>query len=400
MPLFRCLVSDRNGKTLTRLIDASTKQEAARAVASSAEYLISADPVRDSSSSDAAIHNPSKAVLEFTEMTELLLESGLSLKDSLEITASIKVKSPPSKLAALLLERIRKGFSFANAVSSLPTVFPPIYRGMIKVGDRIGSVERIFPRLTAYLRERKAIADKAKGALAYPTLILIVTILGIFGLSVFIMPRMEAIFSGFGGEAAKSIRENIARMNAGIIAFFVLLGLVLLSVIIIKNAVRVNRSFALRVDSLILRVPILGDFISMWETLNFSFAMETLLSGGVSIESAIDEASSVSSNEAYRQALRDVQSSLLKGNSISTAFAAHSVFPPYLCQWIAIGERSGHTERVFSQVRRYFQAEIEQRSVRFMALIEPSLIVLIGIGMIVLTVGIVIPLLTMYGSVL
>jgi type II secretory pathway component PulF len=114
-------------------------------------------------------YNSKNAVLEFTEMMELLLESGLSLRDALELLAEDEgADGGAAFLAGGILDRIRSGVSFAQAVFSMKETFPPIYRGMIRVGYKAGSVERIFPRLGSYLRDQKKLREKTAGALAYP----------------------------------------------------------------------------------------------------------------------------------------------------------------------------------------------------------------------------------------
>lgn len=400
MAVYRCLVADQDGRTSTRLVTASDEAEAARSIPSNVGFLIKVELAP----TDRAARNPgrrsSKVVLEFTEMMELLLDSGLSLKDALEVASSIGKDAPTGALASRLLVEIRKGLSFSRAVEGASDVFPAIYRGMVKVGDRIGSVERIFPRLASYLRDRKALGDKVSGALAYPALILAVSVLGAIGLSVFVMPRMEAIFSGFGGDAADRVRSNLRAMKI----IFTLVGCLVAAGVAASFAVsrlsRTNKSLAASVDRMVLFLPIVGRFVSSWQTLNFAFAMETLTAGGVAVEAAIEEAAAVTTNEAYRRALNAVRTEVMKGGSLAAAFAAHREFPPYMSQWLAVGERSGRTERVFSQIRRYFQAEVEQRSARFMALIEPSLIAAIGIVMLFMVTGVIVPLFSMYGSIL
>ena len=118
------------------------------------------------------------------------------------------------------------------------------------------------------------------------------------------------------------------------------------------------------------------------------------------MELAISEAAQVISNLAWRQALEQVRNSVLKGVSLSQAFGYHSLFPVYLRQWIGIGERSGKTERVFSQIHHYYQGEVNRSSTQFMGLIEPAMIVLIGALMLTMIIGIVLPLFSMYGSLL
>lgn len=342
-----------------------------------------------------------KAVLELTQMMEQLINSGLSLKDSLEIASQMKVKGGgPENLAKELLEKIKKGISFAKAINSMPETFPPVYRGIIAVGDRIGSVERIFPRLKTYLETQKKIKEKVKSALLYPSIVLVTAMVGMLAMVLFVFPKLEDMFSEFGGDAVNILQQNISNLKTGlsivVLILFFLTGILITVKFLSKN----NESMRAGKDKLLFEVPLIGSFISQWETLNFAFAMETLTSGGVTIEAAIPEAETVVSNTAYRRALKEVTSDIVKGDSLADAFSKRRVFPEYMSRWIMIGEKSGQPEHIFSQIRNYYQMEIEKQMNKFMTLIEPALILLIGIFMIILVLTVIVPVFSIYGSVL
>jgi type II secretory pathway component PulF len=391
-----------------------------------------------------------KAALEFTEMMETLLAAGLSLRDSLEMTAAAgaagsgrrtrsagggrggfaatgaaggrgrrtgaggrtagsgraQAREAGAAFAAReILAGIERGASFAEALCAAETVFPPVYRGMIAVGDRAGSVERIFPRLGAFLREQKLIREKTVAALAYPALVLFIALAGSIALAVFVLPRLESVFSAFGGDAGAAVRRNIAaiktagvRLGAGL-AFSTVLLLTLKLLGSHREPSRWERAAEL-LDRAALAIPLAGSFIVSWETLNFSFAMEALTSGGISVEAGLWEAEAVLSNRHYRKALREAREAVMNGGSLSTAFSEAGVFPPYFCRWIAVGESSGKSEGAFTQIRTWFQGEIEKQTARFLLLIEPALIAIIGVLILILIMAVVLPLFQAYGTLL
>jgi type II secretory pathway component PulF len=335
-----------------------------------------------------------KEILEFTEMMELLLESGLSIRDALESLAAMDgsaTQGSNTTLGETLLGHIRRGASFAEAVD-MTEEFPPIYRGMIRVGNSVGSVEKIFPRLGAYLRDKKKLRDKISGALAYPALVLAVAFLGTLGLVFFVMPRMELIFAGFGGDAGNSIRKNAQTLELALgIPVFLAALLAAAAAALRKNSV---------VDRLALSAPLAGKFILSWESFNFAFAMEVLTGGGIPVEDAILEAAELVSNGAYRRSLLQTRERVLNGGSLARAFFENPFCPPCMGHWSAIGERSGKTEQVFAQLRSYFQGELERRSSKFILLIEPAMIAVIGVVILALVAGILLPLFSVYGSIL
>lgn len=330
-----------------------------------------------------------------------LISSGLSIKDSLDVTTMISTKKNGSgNLAKSILEQINKGTSFADSINNMPEVFPPIYRGIIQVGDKVGSVEKIFPRLRIYLENQKKMKDTFSGAMIYPLLILFTTIIGSIALGIFVLPKLEYMFTEFGGEAAELLKKNISSFKNSFLIVLILIFIFIFVLLLLKKISKGNKSFKLIVDRIVLRLPLIGKFYTYWETLNFAFAMETLTAGGVTIEMAIKQAESVISNESYKRALDDVTSDIIKGASLSKSFSSHSEFPNYMSKWLVVGERSGKTEQIFSQIRNYFQDETNKMLKRFMTLIEPTLIILIGLFLIIIVSSIIVPLFSLYGSIL
>ena len=330
---------------------------------------------------------------------EQLINSGLSIKDALEISSLINKKN--NTLEATLFEQIQKGVSFADAVQKLDNIFPPVYRGIISVGDKIGSVEKIFPRLRLYLETQKKIKDKLSGAMVYPAIVFITAFFVFTAIIFLVFPKLKTMFMEFGGEAAVLLERNIKRMETGFVFFFVIIVLLILFSFIIKFFASKNTSIKVQKDKVILRLPLIGKFITYLETLHFSFAMETLLAGGITIEDAIQESSAVISNTAYKNALLNVRNDIIRGESLSNAVSKYEkIFPDYMTKWMMVGEKSGKPEQIFSQLRNYFQNEIDLYTTKFMTLIEPALIILIGVFLITLIFNIIIPVFSLYGSIL
>ena len=397
MKTYRCLVTDRSGKTYKILRNGNSSKEVSDSFLST-EYIPL--EIKETASGRKSLRRNSKAVLEFTQIMEHLLDSGLSLKDSVEVSAEINKKSKSSLISEEILSQINKGTSFADAVSNLPDYFPPVYRGIIFVGDKVGSVERIFPRLKTYLETSSKIREKFKGALLYPSVVLFTAVFGTLAMALFVFPKLKTMFQEFGGDAAEPLDKNIRTLEIYSGAFLVILFLIFAFCLYLSFKKKKDIHVKRKIDSLLLKLPVVRNILISWQTLNFSFAMETLTSGGVTVEKAIVEAKSVVTNESYKDALDSVVSDIRKGIPLSKAFSSQKIFPPYLSTWIFVGEKSGKTEQVFSHIRTYFQSEIDRRSNQFMALIEPLLIIFVGLVLLILVLTVIVPIFSLYGSIL
>jgi type IV pilus assembly protein PilC len=136
------------------------------------------------------------------------------------------------------------------------------------------------------------------------------------------------------------------------------------------------------------------------ETLNFSFAMEMLTGAGITAGNALKEGAAVVRNRAYQSAVVAVYESLLKGETLSAAFLAHAEFPPYIGTWITVGERTGDVGAVFAQIRAFFQQDAEYLAEKLVVVIEPAVTVAVGLIILALVVQFVLPVFSLYGTVL
>lgn len=396
---YKCKVTDYSGKKSIVYRQGDSEEQVYKSFSGSGFIPLEIKIVNESGNRKRKQN--SKSVLEFTQMMEQLIESGLSMKDALEVTSLIsKNKKGSVRIAEELLMDIQKGISFADSVNEMEDVFPSVYRGIIKVGDKVGTVEKIFPRLRTYLDTNQKIKDKLKGALIYPLIVLFTAVLGVIAMIIFVFPKLQEMFEEFGGEASVLLQRNIVKLKVGSTILFVFIIVIFLLIGLLKLITKKNIKVKQSLDAILLRIPLIGKFQVYWNTLNFAFAMETLTAGSVTIDNAIPEAQSVITNAAYNNALTEVKKDIMKGVSLSVAFKKHKEFPDYMSRWMVVGEKSGKPDKIFSQIRNYFQNYIDQYIIKIMALIEPALIILVGLIILLFVVTIVVPVFSLYGSII
>ncbi len=399
MKSYKCLITDHKGKISSIRKEALSKEEAFNSFNGTDYIPLEITEIKTKNNRKSS-RKKTKIVLDFTQIMDQLVTSGLSIKDSLEILSTMDNKSGSSALSANLLEMIKKGYSFASSVNEFTDYFSAVYRGIINVGDKIGSVEKIFPKLKSYLEEQKKIKDKISNALLYPILVLITASFAFIAMLFFVFPKLKNMFAEFGGTAALKLEQNIHNIELGLIIYLIIIIAIISFIMIVRTIAKRNDSVRYTFDNFVLKLPIIGKITIYKEILNFSFAMETLVSSGITIEAALQESMAVLTNKAFEKALYDIRTRIIKGESLSTAFAKHNVFPSYITKWMLVGERSGNTEQIFTQIKKYYQSEIDIITTKFMALIEPALIILIGIILITLIITVVIPVFSMYGEIL
>ena len=185
-------------------------------------------------------------------------------------------------------------------------------------------------------------------------------------------------------------------MRAGSIVVGAIVLAAISAMVFLTVARRSSTRLAEILDRVVLRLPLIGRMRFLREMLNLLFALEMLTAGGFTVEDALSQAGDVVGNRAIRAALARVREAIVRGENLSAAFLVNPVFTPRVGRWIAVGERIGQVEQVFGQLRHHYQGEIEKWSTRFMNLVEPVLILTVGVVIFVVIIVIVMPIFSIY----
>ena len=394
MPQYRCRVADNDGSVKIVIRTADNRHALQRELETEGLFAVA---IEESEGSPGRRRLRLPQVVEFAETLAHLVNGGLNLQDALAVGQEVFTKRNLGELNSHLLDQLRKGHSFSEGLENAHFRFPQLLLGLVRIGERIGSLEAILPELARYFDQSKRVRDKLRGAMVYPLLVLSVAFAGMIAVSTIVLPRMSEIFSSIGTEVPPEVEGALAIASAvgftlpilTLLTIFTLLGLLVMR----------NRSVSFRrsIDRIVIKTPILGRFILHRDSLLFSFAMEILSSGGITLSDGLEEASHVVGNQAYKDSLYAANEAINGGSLVSTAFGK-TLVPGRVKAWITIGERTGRVQAVFSQLRSYFQYEVEQWANRFVTLVEPVLIILVGVLILLMVIFFVIPLFSTMGN--
>jgi type II secretory pathway component PulF len=397
MPYYRCSIINPAGKKITLIKEASGERDLAASFNDTDHILIKYSLVTDSSIVQSKKNYNRDIVLEFTEVMTSLLKSGLTIQDAISLCCSIAANPKTTWLCKSLLKALQNGLPLHEALKMHSPSFPPLYQSLVRLGEQTGSVAAVFQRMGVYLRNEKKIRGKIGNVIWYPALVLFIALAGGAGIIAFILPRMAEIFSAFNAGTDQNAVVELARVYRSIwvsaAVIVVIASAAIGSILLRKRSMR----FAYLSDYLFLNMPLFGGFIKAIQTMDFSFAMEMLSGSGINVHNALKETAGVIRNRAYAKALIEVHSMLLKGEQLSMAFSLFKEFPPYITTWIAVGERTGTVEPVFTQLRAYFQEDVDRMSERLMNLLEPCLILVVGVIVLTMILQFILPLFSLYG---
>ena len=400
MPYYRCTIVTPTGKKTTLVKEATDEHALAASFNDTDHVLIKFTQVVDTAIVRSKKNYNRNIVLEFTEIMTPLLKSGLTVQDAITLCASIAVDHKTVWLSKSLLRAVQSGLPLHEALKMHSPSFSSLYQSLVRLGEQTGSVAAVFRRMGVYLRNEKKIRGKIGNVIWYPLLVLCAALAGSVAIIAFILPRMAEIFSAFNVGTDQDAVMELTRIYRSVwvsAIIFILIAAAGIGSVLIR---RYSSRFAYMLDYMLLKMPLFGGYVKAIQTMDFAFAMEMLTGAGINVHTALRETAAVARNRAYGKAIADVHSMLLKGEQLSKAFGLFNEFPPYISTWIAVGERTGAVGPVFTQIREYFQEDVERMSERLMNLLEPCLILTVGIIVLIMVLQFVLPLFSLYGRLL
>jgi type IV pilus assembly protein PilC len=399
MNRYKCTVSDKNGKVL-KFIRQGSSPSALQAELQKEEYFPISIREQVAKNIKGQTHSSKKTIAEFTALLSMLLDSGLSVKDSLEILKTITRDIKVNALVYSIEKDLKAGSSFHSSMKNIGSSLPAIYSSMVKVGETTGDLAYVFRKINDYLIRQKRISEKLVSSLIYPVIVLSVAVFSMILISTFIIPKMTEIFIDLGSSVPEEVKQVLSFSKGIFTGFLITIPLVVILSITISAVRKRNSNFAITVDWLKLKVPFIGSFSEDNHFLNILFTLDALTSSGVTVEDALGEVSSNTSNMAVKEALKKAYKKVLKGIGLSEAFSSEKIIPARITKWIAVGERTGSIGKVFGQLSDYYENELDKKSTRFMSLIEPALIIFTGLIVFGIVMMVIIPLFSTFGTIL
>jgi len=388
---YRCRVLDSSGAASVLTRSASSEEALARELIREGYSPVECLPV-----GGAALRKLSvKDILQFTEELDLLFAQSLSLKDAVRVLGTIKSSPTLASFVAALEERLSKGQSMARALAEQGLGFPPLYIGLIRVGELTGTLKSVLPQLSAYLDDRKKLRDRLFGALMYPSLILCVLVAGMALLTAFVLPPFIGVADSLGAAGAAGLKERLVAFQIGFAVAAASIPALVFLVMILKS----REAGRAALGRLVLRLPLAGGFAMGVEMRKVCFAMETLLESGYTADVALSECAQVCGNAAVGRALAVAAAATKKGLRPSAALRETGVLPETFSSWIAVGEEAHDLRGVFKRLRAFYDREFEKASRAIMALIEPALIVAVGVLLLIVVLQFIGPIYGLLGGV-
>jgi type IV pilus assembly protein PilC len=319
-----------------------------------------------------------KELTVFTRQIATMINAGLPLVQSLEVLASQQPNKQFKRILTKIREDVEGGSTFAASLKQHPTVFTPLYMSMVEAGEAGGFLDTVLNRLAGYIEKSMALRRKVKGAMIYPATIITVAVAVVIFLLIFVIPTFKTLFEGFG--AALPLPTRIVLELSRLVRTHVVtvLGAFVGTVFVLRFYYRTERGKKV-IDSLLLRLPIIGQLIRKVSVAKFTRTLGTLVSSGVPILDGLNITARVAGNKVVEEAILKTRSSIAEGKTIADPLGASGIFPPMVVQMISVGEQTGALDSMLAKIADFYDAEVDQAVSNLTTLLEPIMIVFLGV---------------------
>lgn len=361
-----------------------SKRKAKGAVAGS--WLSKLQESRAAMSGPGAKEN--EIIAGITRQLATLLSSGIALAEALSAIVDQAENKRVETMFRQIREGIQQGASLADTLTQHPGWFSEMYVNMVQAGQAAGNLDTVLTRLADYMHAQRALRRKVLGALMYPMIMIVIGILVVAILMTKVVPEITAMLIDQGkalpATTSVLVTTSSIMQDYWLVAF---IGLAILS-FLFERSYKGNDGFRLRVDSAMLRIPIMGDMLRKAAVGRFTRTLSTLLQSGVPVIQSLEITRKVVGNRVIADATEHVRSRVVEGTDIATPLKASGAFPSVVGYMVAVGEQSGELEQMLDRIAIAYDEEIDSVTEKLTALLEPIMIVSLAavVGFIVLAI--------------
>jgi general secretion pathway protein F len=333
-------------------------------------------------------------VAMMTRQLATLLVAGLPLVEALGVMVDQTEKKSVKSLMADIREEIRGGATYSAVLERYPREFSQIYVHMVRAGEASGALDQILFRLAEFLEKQLALKHKVTNAVLYPALMLIVGVTVLFFLMTFVVPKITAVFTSLKQALPwpTVVLMSISHFLADYWAW--ILGGVGVMVWATRRAMKTEAG-QLTADRWLLKMPLMGEVARMVAISRLTSTLATMLASGVQLLDAMDVAKRVMNNRVLEHAVEGARQNIREGETIAEPLKRSGEFPALVTHMIAVGERSGEMEEMLRRIGNIYDGEVDRVITRFTSLLEPIMILIMGVLVFCIVVAILLPIFEM-----
>jgi type IV pilus assembly protein PilC len=338
-----------------------------------------------------------KDLVVFTRQFATMIDAGLPLVQCLDILSRQQENKTFQKMLLAVKESVESGSTFADALKKHPKAFDSLYCNLVAAGEVGGILDTILNRLAAYIEKALKLKKQVKSAMTYPTTIVGIAFVVIAVILIFVIPAFEKMFADFGGSLPLPTQIVIMISNFIQSYILVIIGTLFASIFLFKKFYATVKGRAI-VDDLALKLPVFGMLIRKVAVAKFTRTLGTMISSGVPILDGLEIVAKTAGNTTVEKAIYKVKQSISEGKTIAEPLTQSGVFPPMVCQMIAVGEQAGALDTMLNKIADFYDDEVDDAVGNITAMMEPLLMLFLGVTVGGLVIAMYLPIFKLAGA--
>jgi type IV pilus assembly protein PilC len=340
-----------------------------------------------------------KDIAIFSRQIATMMKSGVPLVQSLEIIGNGQKNVRMKNLVEAVRTDIEGGSSIYESMSKHPVHFDELYRNLVRAGESAGVLETVLDTIATYKENTEALKGKIKKALFYPAMVIVVAILVSAVMLVFVVPQFEDVFKNFGAELP-AFTQLIVKLSRFMVSWWwLMLAVAIGTVVGFVFAYKRSPPFQHFLDKVVLKIPVIGSIMHNSAVARFSRTLATTFKAGVPLVEALESVAGATGNSLYEKAVWRIRDDVSVGYPVNMAMKQVNLFPHMVVQMTAIGEEAGALDTMLFKVAEFYEQEVNNAVDALASLLEPMIMVFIGVVVGSMVVGMYLPIFKLAGAV-
>lgn len=401
MAEFICRLGTPAGEVVTRTIEASGVSEARARLEREGFRVFNVTPPKTTGvtaltrfgRSGGQSRVKANDFLLFNQQLAALVRAGIPILQAISMLRKRAVSAGLRAVLGDVEDQIRGGAALSQAFASQGNIFPRIYTASILAGERSGALDEVLNRYVTYMRRNVGLRRKIRGALAYPIFLLFASGLMVTFLTLYVVPRMSDLFSGFGTELpmVTQIVVGLSKWLSSNVIWFGPLFIGVSAILFLWSRTGAGR---LKVDALILKIPLAGNLVIQLSVAQATRSLATLLAGGITLVESWEIAAESITNRELRRRSAEILPMIREGRSFTESLEVAGWLPLLAIDMVGIGERSGSLREMLDEIAVFYDAESEVRLEQLTTTLEPAILVVMGGVVVTILLAIYLPIIS------
>ena len=320
-----------------------------------------------------------KDIAIFTRQLATMMKAGVPLLQAFDIVGRGNPNPGVTKLLNDVRTDVETGTSLSMAFRKYPLHFDNLYCNLVEAGEAAGILDQLLDRLAVYMEKTEAIKSKIKSALMYPISVLVVAFVVTAVIMIFVVPAFKEVFSNFGADLPAPTLAVIATSEIFVKYWWLIFGGLFGGFYFFMQAWRRNEKMQQVMDRILLKMPIFGVLVDKSCIARWTRTLSTMFAAGVPLVEALDSVGGSAGNSVYEMATKKIQQEVSTGTALTVAMTNANLFPSMVLQMCAIGEESGSLDHMLGKAADFYEAEVDDMVAGISSLMEPIIIVILGV---------------------